>query len=337
MEQRQAPRVLGHEDERRRVHGVGDPEAASEPLGELGLAGPELAHAGRRGRRRWPRQPAAAASDRVSSASRVATTRSVVGTGGHRSEGSRSRLGRRRWTPAGVRQAARGRPSGSVTVGSSPSRPRQPPPAGRCRRIAGGQRGRRSGPRRPRGAPTGLAPSRRPGPAAPIPVGEHERRRIDQQARPRGPRAGPAGPPPASGSDSGRHLSRASTPNGGAACSDARWRRSDAWKSRSSLPGRVATTMPADAHRAGAGERFGVDPGPDDEDAPGTADIDAARDAAPRTGRWRARAGPARRRRRRAHRGARGPVARTRISTPGCDRRRRSPSSGAASVSRCSP
>ena len=43
MEERQAPLVLGHEDERGRGDGRVDAEPAPDGLGEMGLAGPELA------------------------------------------------------------------------------------------------------------------------------------------------------------------------------------------------------------------------------------------------------------------------------------------------------
>ena len=78
---------------------------------------------------------------------------------------------------------------------------------------------------------------------------------------------------------SGRRVapSRTRTANGGSRWSAARWRASDAMKSRRSLLDSPRHDDAADAHRPGPGQRLGIDPRPDDEDRAGRPDVEAAR------------------------------------------------------------
>ena len=97
------------------------------------------------------------------------------------------------------------------------------------------------------------------------------------RARRRDPRAARAGQRPASGSR------RRTVPS---STRTAERRRAGGARPLPALRGAEVTQLlarqrrdddPAHAHRAGAGERLGVDPRPDDEDAAGPADVDAAR------------------------------------------------------------
>ena len=274
------------------------PRPDREPLRELRLARAEVADEAQQvARPRDGRQPGGEGAGRLGVRRR---DDAFAGwSGGHRSEGSRTTRGsplaaRRRARPCGPVRPRRSRsPIGNATGARPPIATKrrlelhaalEPPQPGRPRRA---------GPRRRRSVPSGPAPSRASIVGRSSAVGlEHERGRVDQQRRPRGRRAARAARRPASGSRRRTAPSRTSTPNGGRGWSEARWRRSEARKSRQLLAGQRGDDDPAHAHRAGPGQRLGVDPRADDEDAPRSADVDAARAAARRTGRSRARARP---------------------------------------------
>ena len=105
---------------------------------------------------------------------------------------------------------------------------------------------------------------------------EHERRRVHEArtSRPssRSSRA-------ATGVGTRRRMvpSSTSTPNGGAAWSDGPLPALGGAEITQVLARQRRHDDPAHAHRAGPGERLRVDPRPDDKDAAGPADVDAAR------------------------------------------------------------
>ena len=124
--------------------------------------------------------------------------------------------------------------------------------------------------------------------------------------------------------------------NGGVGWSEARWRRSDAWKSRSSLPGRAATTIPrTPIARARVSASASIRDA-DHEDAARPPDVDPARPELPeRVGRELQRGRAPRDPAASAPRIA-GPAARIRISPPGTTSMT-SPPTGDSSRTRCSP
>ncbi len=218
--------------------------------------------------------------------------------GGHRAERSRRRTRRR--APSGRGQTNRSRsPSGTAAV--------------RCRRRAGrrrprGRRRRRSGAARSADRASGPRdrPARRPGSG-------RGRAAVSGRTRSGASNTSVGGSltiatsRPASAASSamtapasGRRVapSRTSTANGGRRWSAARWRASDARKSRRSLLARPGDDDAAHAHGAGPRQRLGVDPRADDQDRPGRCRRRGRRAAARRPGSrrgWsRPRVGPPR-------------------------------------------
>ena len=256
------------------------PRPAANPLANWVLPAPSspMRH------RRSPARAAAARPPRgPASRSRRASSRRVRFEGGrHRAEGNspadgsrrRVRLGPRR-VPAQVKRSKS--PPGCRCAARPRSRPTRRPGA-RSTRTAGCPRARPRGPRGPRAGRPGCGPSRdragagRPAPRRrPAPVGPRAARRASPRAAPGSRRRGRNRAPHRA--LEGEHRERRRRV-------EARWRRSDAWKSRSSLPGRAATTS-RHAHRAGTRERLGVDARPDHEDAPGAPHVDAAGPSSP--------------------------------------------------------
>ena len=179
--------------------------------------------------------------------------------------------------PSDARRSARGRPAGPRrssrrAAGPSPASS-WTPPVNRRWPIASMNR-----PSRPASDPARIRTRSSGG------VGDDEVRagrtrasagRSRSRPRDRPVRRGRPGPRPASGRRTAP--SRTSTANDGSRWRAARWRASDARKSRRSLLDRPATTIPRDAHRARPGQRLRIDPRADHQDRAGRSDVEAAR------------------------------------------------------------
>ena len=292
MEQRQPASVLGHQDERRGAHGVRrslGPRA--NPLANTVLPAPRSPTRHHQvARRRHGRQ----AGGKVSGLRGVSASSRRAGAAwrsGHwHPEGSRSRRpppfpGDRgspgpRWP--GVRRSARGRraarrararPRAAIRAASRGDGPGEPP--------------------RPHQRPPRAPPARRPDAAAhPQPsraaaarrravLVEHQRRRVDQAARPATPASRSRMAATGVAIDRRTVPSRASTPNGALGVQRGPLAALRGLEVAQLLAGQRGDHDAADAHRAGAGERLRVDARPDDEDAAGPPDVDAARPELP--------------------------------------------------------
>ena len=331
------PAVLGHQDVARRVDRGGHPQAGTEALGELGLAGARARRGGRSGRRAGRPRRGSAASARV--CLRPSSTRSAAG----RRPGE--------WL-ASARGYPNGPPSGpasqpeSLEVGERHDhdravveldRPRLELDAGREAPPAG------------RAAPAPFATGQLAVPD-PDPVARHAGRveRADRRRASAGPRRSrPRGPP----SRSKRRSSGLGDRPAERAVEHEHGERGDRLQAgplaglrgdevTEVLAGQAGDDDPANAHRPGPADRLRVEPAADDQDRAGPADVELAAQAGLAGDQVEPAAGRGHRRRRR--RGCRGrpatgrsparprPRGRSRRPAPRASRcaRRRSPASG---------